>query len=257
MTRERRLVFGEVADVYDRVRPTYPDALIDRIIAAGDVTPGDRLLEVGAGTGKATRSFVARGVAVTAIEPDPAMAAMARRNCPEATVVVSSFEDATVDAGAFAVVAAAQSWHWVRPDVGPAKAASALRAGGSIALFWNWSLPHPLHDSFQQVYDREAPRLPLATAVQPNAVRHEGVATALDQLRSSGRFAPPTQETFDWTRRFDTATYTALLTTHSDHRLLTPDHLNRLLDGIGAVIDDAGGSFDLPHTSTLLLAARL
>ena len=257
MTRERRLVFGEVADVYDRVRPSYPDALIDVVIDAGNVAPGDRLLEIGAGTGKATRAFLARGLAVTAIEPDPAMAAVARRNCPDATVVESAFEDAGIDEGAFAVVAAAQAWHWVQPDVGPGKAADALRAGGVIALFWNWSLPHPLFDAIQQVYECETPALALGTAAQPSLVRSEAVTSACDQLSSSGRFASPAQETFEWVRQFDTATYLELLTTHSDHRMLPPADLDRLLDGIAEVIDGAGGSLDLPHCSTLVRAARL
>jgi SAM-dependent methyltransferase len=251
------LVFGEVADVYDQVRPDYPDAVIDRVVEAGGLTRGGRLLEVGSGTGKATRAFVGRGVTVTAVEPDPEMAAMARRNCPDATVIESSFEDAVVDSGAFSVVAAAQSWHWVQPDVGPRKAAAVLRPGGVLALFWNWSLPHPLDGAFQAVYDRETPELSMGIATDSSLVRAGSASAAVEQLSSSTDFAAPLDESFDWSRRFDTATYLALLTTYSDHRVADPDDLERLLAGIGDVIDDAGGTFDVPHTTTLLLATRL
>ena len=76
--REQRLVFGEVAEQYDACRPSYPDALFDTIIEFGGLQRGDRALEIGAGTGKATTGFVARGLDVHALEPSPEMAAVLR-----------------------------------------------------------------------------------------------------------------------------------------------------------------------------------
>ncbi len=52
---DQRLAFGSVAELYDRARPSYPEALVDDVIAFAGVMPPTRLLEVGAGTGKATR----------------------------------------------------------------------------------------------------------------------------------------------------------------------------------------------------------
>jgi len=75
---EQGLVFGEVAEQYDRARPSYPDALFDTIIEYGGLALGDVALEIGAGTGKATRGFLARGIAVHALEPSPGMAAVLR-----------------------------------------------------------------------------------------------------------------------------------------------------------------------------------
>src|SRR5438876_10517035 len=121
--RERRLAFGDVAETYDRVRPTYPDALFAEVVQVSNAASGDAVLEAGAGTGKATRKFVALGLAVTAVEPDPAMAAVGRRACPEASWVNASFDDAVIAPHSFALVASAQAWHWVRPEGGPTKAA--------------------------------------------------------------------------------------------------------------------------------------
>ncbi len=81
MTREQRLVFGEVAETYDRARPGYPDVVVDDIVARAPQTEGMRLLEVGCGTGKATVPFAARGFDLVALEPSEEMAAVARRNC--------------------------------------------------------------------------------------------------------------------------------------------------------------------------------
>ena len=75
---EQRLIFGEVAAQYDEARPSYPDALFDTIIEYGALAPNDAALEIGAGTGKATRGFLARGLDVHALEPSPGMAALLR-----------------------------------------------------------------------------------------------------------------------------------------------------------------------------------
>lgn len=92
--REQRTVFGEVAQTYHDVRPGYPEALFDDLIA---FVRRRRLrsLEVGAGTGKATLAIAAKGASVVALEPSPAMAAVARQTCrdqPGVSIVVSSFE---------------------------------------------------------------------------------------------------------------------------------------------------------------------
>ena len=125
---EQRLAFGRVADLYDRARPSYPAEVIDELIDAAALQPGSRVLEVGAGTGKATEQLAERGLAVLALEPDAAMAALARRRCASHPLVEISqlaFEDWRAHERVHAV-ASAQAWHWIAPDVrwrGP-------RAGG-------------------------------------------------------------------------------------------------------------------------------
>lgn len=117
--------FGVDAERYDRARPTYPDALIQRIIAA---SPGPDLLDVGCGTGVEARQFLAAGRTVLGVEPDERMAAFARRTGVE--VEVATFEDWDAAGRTFDAVVAGQSWHWVDPVAGPAKAAGAQHPRG-------------------------------------------------------------------------------------------------------------------------------
>ena len=135
VNREQRLVFGEVAEQYDRHRPAYPDALVDDLVELAGLEADALVLEVGAGTGKATSMFAARGIRVLAVEPSAEMAAVARRVCAgyrEVRIEQADFERWDPAGREFALMFAAQAWHWVEPAVGFAKAASVLRPGGVL-----------------------------------------------------------------------------------------------------------------------------
>ena len=133
----RALSFGSVARAYEQFRPGYPDELVDLVTAYAG-RPITSALEIGAGTGKATRLFAAHGVAVTATEPDPGMLAELRRHVPETVrTVQSSFEqldeleaDATFD-----LVFAAASLHWTEPEARWSRVAAKLHTDGVFASF--------------------------------------------------------------------------------------------------------------------------
>jgi SAM-dependent methyltransferase len=139
-TDEQRLAFGRVAELYDRWRPSYPAAAIDAVLEYGGLTAGTPIVEVGAGTGKATELLAARGLAVLAIEPSAEMARLARARCaahPEVEVVESEFEDWAPPARRQALVSAA-AWHWIDPAVRFARAHAALVRGGMLAAVWSF-----------------------------------------------------------------------------------------------------------------------
>ena len=71
-------VYDKIADQYDRHRPTYPDALIDRACEVAGLTPGARVLEVGCGTGQLARSLLARALRLTVVEPGEQLIARTR-----------------------------------------------------------------------------------------------------------------------------------------------------------------------------------
>ncbi|SDI95201.1 Methyltransferase domain-containing protein [Frankineae bacterium MT45] len=131
----RRLAatFDGAADVYDRARPGFPDAALDWIL------PGDarEVLDLGAGTGKLTRSLVARGLTVTAIDPSPNMLARLREHFPTIDSRLGSAEaidlpDASVDA-----VVVGSAFHWFDRPAADAEMARVLRPGGVAGLLWN------------------------------------------------------------------------------------------------------------------------
>ena len=136
-------VFNRVADEYDRHRPVYPGELIDRACQEAGIGAGDLVLEIGCGTGQLTRSLLARGLRVVALEPGDRLRALARGNpadAGDATFVPARLEDASLPAGRFGAVFSASAIHWADPDVSWRRAAEALVPGGTLALIQYFGL---------------------------------------------------------------------------------------------------------------------
>ena len=131
---ERALSFGSVASAYEQFRPGYPDAVVDEVLAyAGRQVR--TALEIGAGTGKATRVFAGHGIVVTATDPDPAMLRELRRHVPATVATVqATFEELPLTP-VYDLVFAAASLHWTRPDDRWSRVAGMLRPEGSFASF--------------------------------------------------------------------------------------------------------------------------
>jgi SAM-dependent methyltransferase len=137
-------VFDTVAVEYDRRRPTYPDELVERACELGGLEAGDRVLEIGCGTGQLTRGLVARGLHVTAVEPGRNLIELAGcdSHAPGALEFVNHrLEDAPID-GWFDAAFSASAFHWPDPDVSWAKVARALRPDGLFALIQHCALRH-------------------------------------------------------------------------------------------------------------------
>jgi len=147
-------VFDEIAGEYDRIRPAYPDELVDRACQVAGIGDGDQVLEIGCGTGQLTRSLVARGLHVTALEPGPNLIALARQNLAGAAAVEfmnARFEDASCPREHFRAVFSASALHWVDPKVSWRKIADVLAPGGTLALISYFGL-----EEQRSKHDRDA-----------------------------------------------------------------------------------------------------
>jgi SAM-dependent methyltransferase len=260
MGREQRFVFGEVADLYHRARPGYPEALVDDVLRFCGL-PAPRVLEVGAGTGKATVAFAARGLVIVALEPTPEMAAVAARNCaafPGVSVEVATFEEWQGRGTPFDLVLAAQSWQWLRPGVRCRKAHDELRAGGTLALFWNIPLWEDagLRGELDAVYERHAPEL-VDLGAFPGLRASKEMASMREELDASGLFEPLTRSLYRWSVAYNVEGWLDLLNTHSDHRLLPEARRMALLDRVAEALNGRGGAFEMAYETQLYLARAL
>jgi SAM-dependent methyltransferase len=144
--RDLGRLFDEVPGLYDRVRPTYPDELFEDLVAITGMARGSPVLEVGCGTGQATRSLAALGYPVTAVEPGGGMAALARQRLAafgNVEVENAAFEEWDDGGRRFDVLVAAAAWHWVDPSIGWRRAHDVLQPGGWMALLGNIVVRRP------------------------------------------------------------------------------------------------------------------
>ncbi|PKV89514.1 bifunctional 2-polyprenyl-6-hydroxyphenol methylase/3-demethylubiquinol 3-O-methyltransferase UbiG [Streptomyces sp. TLI_146] len=245
--------FGSDAERYDRARPRYPDALLDRL-----ATRGARVLDVGCGTGIVARQFRAAGCEVLGVEPDARMAEVARRLGVE--VEVATFEAWDPDGRKFDTVVAGQAWHWVDPVAGAAKAAEVLRPGGRLAAFWNvFQLPPEVAEAFAAVYRRVLPDSPFnldALTKQPLDGQQTLLVKAVDGIRGTGRFSEPEEWRHDWEWFYTRDAWLDQVPTHGALTRLPPDKLAEILEGIGAAIDTVGDGFTMRYTTVAVTATR-
>ncbi|WP_218156759.1 class I SAM-dependent methyltransferase [Amycolatopsis saalfeldensis] len=246
--------FGVDPARYDRARPRYPDALVQRIVSA---SPGRDVLDVGCGTGIGARQFQAAGCAVLGVDPDARMAEFARGTGVEAEV--AKFETWEPAGRVFDAVVAGQSWHWVDPVAGAAKAARVLRPGGRLAVFGHvFAAPPEVQAAFAEVYRRLVPDSPLNSAPSrtPLETYQAMFAHAADGFREAGGFGEPEQWRFDWEQSYTRDEWLDHLPTTGVLTRLPPDRLAEVLHVVGAAIDGLGGGFTLPYTTLAATAVR-
>ena len=227
--RERAESFGSAAEAYDRFRSGYPDALFDDLL----VGRPSHTLDVGCGTGKVAAAVAARGFRVVGVEPDQRMAEVARARGLEVDVV--SFEDWDSRHRVFDLVTCGHAWQWIDPLIGGSKAASLLRPGGLIALFWNY---HVLDDALlaevRNAYETYAPGLSVL-GQDPSGLQDADPFRGLPSL-SAGE-----TRTYRWVREFEGVDWTGMLGTFSDHQRLGKERLSALQRAVRRIIERHGG----------------
>ncbi|MFD0413777.1 class I SAM-dependent methyltransferase [Streptomyces sp. NPDC127108] len=245
--------FGTDAGRYDRARPGYPQALVDRVVAE---SPGTDVLDVGTGTGIAARQFRAAGCRVLGVDVDPRMADVARASGVETEV--AAFETWDAAGRTFDAVVSAQAWHWVDAVAGAAGAARVLRPGGRLTVFWNaFVLAGDVREAFADVHRRVLPDAPLNPwASVPLDAYDPLSAKAADGMRRAAVFDAPQRWRFDWEREYTREQWLDQLPTHGATGRLPPATLAELLRGVGAVIDARGGGFTMGY-ATVAVTARL
>lgn len=247
---ELRRTFDEAADSYARVRPRYPAALYDGLAELGGLSPGTHVLEIGCGTGQATRDL-ARRWRVVAIELGARLAARARlelSDVPDLEIVTADF-DRWDDRRSFDAVFAATAYHWLDPASRAQRCADRIRGGGALAIVSTW---HDVEaDAFwpetRPLYERWPPP-PRPSPAMPDLAA---------ELSGSGAFEPAVEREYPFRIRLDADEYLALLDTFSGHRAMDPEPRRQLYAAIGArICAQPGGSVERPYGCRLVVARR-
>jgi SAM-dependent methyltransferase len=251
-----RLTFNTAADLYDRIRPTYPPQLIDDVIRDSGIPPAGSILEIGCGTGKATGLFAQRGYRMLCLDIGADMvriAAQRLQSCPDVEFEVTSFEDWRPGERTFDLAIAATSFHWLQPTLRFSRTASVLRPDGALAVFSNQHVDREegFRAEVQECYRVFAPSICLkpGSAASPPTDENEARASGMEC---------GVERAYPWTATYSAGEYLSLLGTYSGHIALADDQRSRLFAAIAELIDRRfGGRIVQQYECILRLYRRL
>lgn len=201
------IVFNEMADYYDQYRPDYPEAIIRTIVERANLTSSSRVLEIGAGSGKATVRFLDYGFEILCVEPgkDLAEKGMTNTHGHNVQFAVSLFEECSLPAASFDAVFSAQAFHWVKKPDGYALCAHCLKLNGYFMPFWNIEIVG------NSAIDRDVfdiiSRYNAYTSVMKKDAYTERVKRISTEIESSGFFSKPDVVQFEWEQHFTAEQY--------------------------------------------------
>jgi len=233
-----RLSFNEAAEIYDTVRPSYPAGTFDALFEMLPSTP--TIVEVGPGTGQATKDLLARGAAVHAIEIGPAMASKLRANnfSDRLKVSVGDFELAAISPRSADAIFLATAYHWISRDAQTDRPATILRSGGVVVIVDLIQVDSRDDSGFfsacQPVYERygqghTGPPAPTRDAVDPS-IRQV--------LEDDGRFGAVTVGRYDWNQTYTALQYGQLMLSYSGTQMMNERDRMGLVDDMTAFIEE-------------------
>jgi SAM-dependent methyltransferase len=259
VTESRRNTFDRDAERYAATRPSYPRALFDSVAEYSGLGSDARVLEVGPGTGQATRSLAERGWNVTAIELGAGLAAVAKRRLeafPRVDVLVGDFDQWRAPAEPFDLFFCATAFHWLDASTRVARAAASVREGGTVAIVWTHHVAGGTETFFaktRRCYERFDPDTPK----DPDLPAEDALTPSTAELAASSLLTDVEDLRFPVEIEYATSDYLNLLQTYSNILSLSPDRRASLLDCIGRVIDgDFGGRVTKRYLFELVLARR-
>jgi ubiquinone/menaquinone biosynthesis C-methylase UbiE len=247
--------FDKVAQKYDLYRPSYPQELIQSAIELTMLKPGDEILEIGCGTGKATILLAQQGFSISCIEPGENLLRIARQKLKSFDVAFyqARFEEWEGDNGRYDAVVSAQAFHWVPNKIKYTKTAQMLKPDGHLLLIWNM-YPYPqgdIFDTLDQIYFKHAPEISRTPGSNIDLLQDRA-----HEIEQSGFYTDLRIEKFPWSQTYSTKEYLGLLNTYSDHLRLSEIKKNKLLGAVAKAIDDWGGYLEKPYLAVLYIARK-
>lgn len=258
MPGDIRLSFNEAADIYDRVRPTYPPAMFDVLFAL--LPPNPEIVEVGPGTGQATRDLLRRGALVHAIEIGPAMAARLRANeaSEDLRVSIGDFEEVPLGAASADAVFSATAYHWISAEAQTSRPAAVLRRGGVVAIVDLIQVSSDADEGFFAACDPIYRRFGQGRNGPPAPTRSQLDPPMRSLLQADSRYASVEVTSFEWDQTYTASQYRDLMLSYSGTQMMEPADRHGLLDAIESLVNaEFGGLVTRPLSVTLTTAALL
>jgi SAM-dependent methyltransferase len=255
--KEFEKTFDHAVLDYDASRPTYTKELYDDIFTYHSIDGKSKVLEIGIGTGKATKPFLDTGAEVIAIEPGGNLAAFAKerfakyRNITLLNITLQEYECL---GDSFDLVYAATAFHWIPEDYGYKKVYELLKKGGCFARFayhagMDKTRPE-LVDEIQNLYKTYA-----GWNKAPKEFGEED-AKKIAFIAEKYGFIDIEYKLYHWTKDFTADEYMQLLRTYPDHMAIEPKEREKLFLGIAKAIEKHGGIITIHYTADMQLGRK-
>lgn len=249
--------FDTQAELYEKMRPGYPDALYQKIFGYCPLSEASRALEVGIGGGQATEPILKTGCKVTAAERGAHFTDICNRkyeSYPGFRCVNQRFEDFASEENAFDLIFAASSFHWIEEELGYKKVHSLLKKGGAFARFAN----HPYKDKENEALDAEIQKAYAKYMPGSKMSDEYTMEMAVNRAAIAEKYAFTDIEAHVFTRvrTFTAAEYVCLLGTYSDHIAIEESTRKKFFSEIEETILAFGGTIRIFDTIDLQLARK-
>jgi ubiquinone/menaquinone biosynthesis C-methylase UbiE len=253
-----RTMFNEIAELYNSARPIYPQMLFDKLLQEIHLAPDAKLLEIGPGTGQATKPLAKIGFDITAIELGSELAKIARRELkdyPNVNIITSAFEDIELPSNTFDLVYSATAFHWIKPDVRFLKPFNLLKPSGHLAIIHTEHISDEINNGFfeasQPIYNK------YGLSDSNNRFQPSTFADLRPTVIDKNLFSLNYFKAFPITNTYSAKQFTDLLSTYSPQRAMTSEQRQAFLNDIAKLINEKfGGSIDRRFAMTLLIAKR-
>jgi SAM-dependent methyltransferase len=260
---ERKHWYSSVADAYNRVRPRYPQAVIERALEFAQLPQKAKILELGCGPAIATVPFAQLGFELLSLEPNREASELAKQNCavyPHVEIQNLAFEEWELESDRFDAVLAATSWHWIDPAIAYAKSEAALKAQGSLILLWNTppQLDEETYQMVDTVYETLAPSIPLYARHEGRKNHQADFLKFSELIIDSGYFKNVKYESSIHQVVYSLDDYLLLLSTLSPYIALTENSRNHLFTNLReALHQHQGDRLNLSFISAFHVAHKI
>lgn len=250
-------MFDKTADYYDKFRPSYPEAIIKKIIELARINENSRVLEIGAGSGKATELFAPKNIRINCIEPGETLVRNGRIKLFQYDRIkfeISTFEEAQLDANFYDLIFSAQAFHWIFQPIGYEKCAYTLKSKGYLALFWN------MYITYDNELDKELIKLSNKYGGFADFLSEEEcearIQTISEEIKNSGYFTFPQIYRVLWNKEYTAEEYYGFVKT--GNRFIQKSEKEKLeaYGDICKLADEHGGILNRPYLCVLYLAQK-
>jgi ubiquinone/menaquinone biosynthesis C-methylase UbiE len=257
--RSLRIIFDDVAEIYDEVRPGYPKQVFEDVITISNIPKNGKILEICCGTGQATIPFAEHGYSIHCLEIGKNMVNIALKKFqkyPNIKIENIAFEDWTSPNNTYDLVLAATAFHWIPSEIGYPKTVAVLKDTGYLIQLLNLH-PSPYTKFFERVqtiYDEIVPEWKKPQNAHSSADR---IKFEENNIKNTGLFEKAIVKEYSWSTKFTAEQYIKLLNTFSDHRNLEENKRTLLFHKIYDLINEEyGGVITRPYLTVLFATKK-